>query len=401
MNRLIRFVRGYVCAEVVCADTAAFMTGCARKGMKFWRITRRDEITIKFCVYISDIEKLKKMCTGCGASLSVSQTHSLGIAAKNILRRKAFVASFFVFVSAVVLSSSFIHSVSISGNDKISSGEILAELEKAGFEKGMLRYGIDVKSIQNRLMINYDKLAWIWIDINGTDARVYVKERIPVPPLEDPSDICNCVAARDGVITEIMPRSGRQIVRVGDVVKKGDVLISGVSETLGGDVRYVRADGIVTARTWYERSGVYGHSDTERNLSGNVKKKRFLTIGGRTYPFFSNDKSAFSTYDVETKTKNFSIFSKILLFSFTTETYCEIIEKEIFVDDDAVIKAAVSSQSAEIYEEIKNSDVCVIQKSYTHEKDENGNIIVRTVFECSQGIAEHKPIEKPDLTEEN
>ncbi len=403
MNELIRFVRGYCRAEIVSADTAKFMTACVRGGVRIWKIHRSDEITVRLCCYVSDEEKIKNICAAFGASFTVCEVRSLAQLLEKTCRRKAFAASFAVFAAAVVLSSSFIRDVSVSGNDKISADEIISELGKVGFKKGMLRYGINVKEIQNRLMINYDKLSWIWIDINGTNAQIYVKERIPVPEIENPDDFCNCVALRDGVVTEIMPRVGRQIAHVGDVVKEGDVLISGVSETGTGAVRYVHADGIVTARTWYERSGVYGHSDVERHLTGNVKKKRFLTVGGRTYPFFCNTESAFSTYDMQSETKNFSIFSKISLFSFTTETYCEIIEKEIFVNDDDVIKAAVESQCKDIYDEIarmNDSDISVIQKSYTHEKDENGNITVRTVFECTQSIAGHKPIEKPGTTEE-
>ncbi len=403
MNELIRFMRGYCRAEVVSADTAKFMTTCARGGMRIWKIHRDDEITVKFCCYVSDEEKIKNICAASGASFTVHEFCSLAQLIKRTCRRKAFAASFVIFAAVVFLSSSFVRDVSVSGNDKISSDEILSELAKVGFRQGMLRYGINVKEIQNRLMINYDKLSWIWIDINGTNAQIYVKERIPVPEIENPDDFCNCVALHDGVVTEIMPRVGRQIAHVGDVVKKGDVLIGGVSETGTGVVRYVHADGIVKARTWYERSGVYGHTDTQRHLSGNVKKKRFLTVGGRTYPFFCNNESAFSAYDMQSETKNFSIFSKISLFSFTTETYCEIIEKEVFVNDDDVIKAAVESQCEDIYKEIgemKDADISVIKKSYTHDKDENGNITVRTVFECTQSIAGHKPIEKPETTEE-
>ena len=68
-----------------------------------------------------------------------------------------------------------------------------------------------------------------------------------------------------------------------------------------------------------------------------------------------------------------------------------------------MIKAAVESQCEDIYKEIgemKDADISVIKKSYTHDKDENGNITVRTVFECTQSIAGHKPIEKPETTEE-
>ncbi|NLW06733.1 MAG: hypothetical protein GX039_01940 [Clostridia bacterium] len=76
------------------------------------------------------------------------------------------------------------------------------------------------------------------------------------------------IAAKDGVIKEILVISGEKRVEVGDTVRAGEVLISGlimsqlpepelgqtgVSPSPEVQARLVRARGIVRARVWYEK----------------------------------------------------------------------------------------------------------------------------------------------------
>ena len=168
----------------------------------------------------------------------------------------------------MLISTSFVTDIEVLGNEKLTKQQVIDMLSQTGFRKGMLIYNIDKKLIQQEMIKNFDEFSWIWIDLNGTRANVTIKERVPVPEISDNTDYSNCVASSDGVIVEVMPRYGKQIVFPGDVVKRGDLLISGISETKADDIRYLHADGIVMAKTWYSISGEYNHTRIDRHLTG-------------------------------------------------------------------------------------------------------------------------------------
>lgn len=107
------------------------------------------------------------------------------------------------------------------------------------------------------------------------------------------------VAADDGLITEMITRSGTPVVTVGTTVKKGDVLVNGYVEILNDDGEtaqylYRTADADIIAKVTYSYHDeipmeyVKKSADRRRknNLSGQNSglsdRKSFFFTGGRT-----------------------------------------------------------------------------------------------------------------------
>ena len=246
-------------------------------------------------------------------------------------------------------------------------------------------------------MRDCDKFAWLWIHLDGNKATVSVKERTPIPDMVSAEDYSNCVASRDGVVVGIMPRKGRQIVKIGDVVKKGDLLISGISETKTGEVRYVHADGIVMAKTWYTKNGIYNHTRTDRYLTGKSKKVYYLEIAGNRMPIGKVDID-FDKYDVS-ETKKVCPF---LNLAFTICTYCEIIEENVTIEDDEVVASAKEFLSKQLNDELSQCENIKVEDiSSEWITNSMGNIEVRVTFECTEDIALYQPLDKPEMEEHN
>ncbi|MDN5345237.1 MAG: hypothetical protein PWQ18_1351, partial [Clostridia bacterium] len=108
----------------------------------------------------------------------------------------------------------------------------------------------------------------VGISFHGTRAEVAVVEKA-APPQQEPFDRpASIIAARDGVIKDILVINGEARVKAGDTVRQGEILISGLilppppPEKQPGEAaepprpqpqpRLVRARGIVRARVWYE-----------------------------------------------------------------------------------------------------------------------------------------------------
>ncbi|MBQ7901282.1 MAG: sporulation protein YqfD [Clostridia bacterium] len=393
MKNLYKYIMGYSRIRVVCADTGGFITGCAKAGIHIWNIRRRDDITLALCVYNYQQQDIVEIAERMGAKYNVEYERGLLLRLKIIKSRKFFAVGFLLFLLCVILSSSFVTDISISGNETVSDEQILQLLENAGFKKGVLIYNMDKKEIQQNIIKNFDKLAWIWIDLDGTKANVRVKERTPKPQISDPQNYANCVAEEDGVIIEIMPRYGRQIVHPGDVVKKGDLLISGMSETLTGDIRYIHADGIVMAQTWYTASGEFHHTRCDRYLTGRVKKLYNLNVGNFVLPV-GRSKMDFEKYDVTVDEKKICPF---LNLSFTINTYCEIIEENVTISDREAVDAAVNALEQSLEQQLEGKkDLEIVNRTSEYTVNDKGNVEVKVTFECKEDIAQYKALSKPD-----
>lgn len=160
-----------------------------------------------------------------------------------------------VFLAIILLSCAFFFSsdlvwdVRVSGNERLSDEAVMDALCESGFEIGSSWRTTDKNAVEAELLSNTPDISWISINRRGTVAYVEVIESENVAIEENVSPLySNIVADRDGVIEEISVKSGSAAVKIGDVVKRGDVLISGVVENENGSY-LCRAEGIVRAQS--------------------------------------------------------------------------------------------------------------------------------------------------------
>ncbi len=137
------------------------------------------------------------------------------------------------------------------------------------------------------------ELSWLNINIEGSAARIEVRERIISPDIDADSTPADIVAARDGQIVLLRPFNGTQEQKVGNPVLKGDLLISGIEENKDLTVSFCRASGYVVART--NRSASTAQS-TKLSAQREIKRKTTYVI---IFLFFSiplgrADESAYS-----------------------------------------------------------------------------------------------------------
>ena len=145
------------------------------------------------------------------------------------------------------LSAHFLWSVKITGNESLTPTKIKELLAAEGLEVGSYLPGLRMNEIETRVLIRSDELAWISVHLEGTVAVVQVIEQ-KTPP-ESKTAPANLVAARDGQIEYLELYRGTSVVKTGQAVRAGDLLVSGVrdSQTVGFQV--TRAAGKVMART--------------------------------------------------------------------------------------------------------------------------------------------------------
>ena len=153
-----------------------------------------------------------------------------------------------IILSALIFLSfsSVVWDVRIEGSERLSDEKILLELQEAGLYVGTFIRDLDEKRIAGDVLLSTDQLSFVSINMHGTVACVTVRER-DVTPETEKKPCANLVAAQDAVIESCAVSAGSPRVGVGQVVKKGDILVSGITEGLHGS-RFVRADGEIFGR---------------------------------------------------------------------------------------------------------------------------------------------------------
>ena len=152
-------------------------------------------------------------------------------------------------VALVVLSGLFVWDVQVSGNEELTEGEVIEALRACGFGVGSYLPSLRVREIENRVLMASECIGWLSINTEGTVARVQIIEHIAGERESSSKNPANLVAVSDGQIEYLELYRGNVVVTVGQAVKKGELLVSGLYDSKTGSFRYTRAAGRVMART--------------------------------------------------------------------------------------------------------------------------------------------------------
>ena len=193
-------------------------------------------------------------------------------------KRFGIVLGLIIFFSFLQIMSGYIWIIDVVGNETVKESEIISHCEEIGIKQGIRKSKISPKADAQELLLKNDKLAWGSLNIEGCRLTVNVTEITEKDA--DNSIATNLVATADGIVKHIDVKSGNCLVKVGDVVKKGDVLVSGIIENMS-ETKFVRCRGEIFAETQTEVILKENLTRKETVPNGKLKNKRafeFFTL---------------------------------------------------------------------------------------------------------------------------
>jgi len=387
--RLWNYICGYVIIKVEGHFLEKFINICIRRHFFLWDIKKlgSEEMTLR--ISIRNFKKLRPIAKKTHCRVSIITKRGLPFVIQKYKSRKAFAAGAAVFVAIIYILTSFVWAVEVSGNEKVDTELILERLAVYGVKPGVLKYRIDTEKVANSMMMDVAELSWIGVELRGTKIKVEVAERSEPPELVPKDMPCDIVAAKDGVIDSIIAKIGDRVVKEGDTVKKGQVLISGTvklgREGLNSSTRQVHAIGSVMARTWYEANCEVKTTLIEKERTGKKTDNYTLVLFNKEFRLFPR-KVTYQNYDREMIKKQLSIGDNFVFpFQITIDRFYEnsIIEREISLDEAKRIASykAYNEAIKNIPEEAKleNTYISFIEK-------EDGTFVANVIIECIEEI---------------
>ena len=229
MTEWIKRLQGYVKIRVWGFAPQRFINLCSNKGVLLWNIEKQDDI-YTMCISLKAFYQLRPIARKTKVRVVISERCGLPFLVPGMLRRKAFLAGFFLTVAFWILSSFFVWDIRVSGNLQVTEDVFFKFLEQEGVHTGMWKSKLDIGKLEKQIRRNFPQVTWTSGRLDGVRLLIELKENdmpIPEETAADPETGRDLVAQYDGVITEMIVRSGVPKVTIGSEVAKGDVLVEG------------------------------------------------------------------------------------------------------------------------------------------------------------------------------
>ena len=239
---------GLVRAEITSAVPVQLLTYINENNISLSHIKQVDDLTVSCTVARSDLKRLKEIVHRRGGTVRLKEREGVFWALAQLRKRPVLVIGCFTLLLLSLYLPTRIFFVRVEGNRNVSSFQIAEEAEHCGIQFGASRRSVRSEKVKNSLLGAIPELQWAGVNTYGCVAVISVKERTQAEVKEQETGISSVVADRDGVVTECTVIAGNPLCKVGQAVKKGQVLISGYTDC-GLSIRAGRAQGEVYAKT--------------------------------------------------------------------------------------------------------------------------------------------------------
>lgn len=299
-------------------------------------------------------------------------------------KRKVFLVALLIIVAIIFTLSNFVWNIEIRGNEKVSKEELITLLEENGLKIGVFKPKVDSKKVIQAIRLQRNDLAWVGIEMVGTNAIVKIVESDPKPDIINEEEYCNIVSNKVGIITKITAQNGTSLVKEGDIVKNGDVLIGGWLEGKYTGTRYVHAKGEIQAKVWYSKKGKMDLKIEKNEPTGQEEKAYGMSLNNfqinlpKSVPKFEN-------YDTIVKKEKLKIFSNFYFpMEFQTTTYVETKKEIIQYSKEEAKQRLTNKLQEELQQEIEHKENIV--NTQINYKDKSTYVEVEVIYEVLENI---------------
>ena len=387
---LFNYIIGYIRISIEGYYIERFINICRNNKIVIWNLKRDKNVKLELNIGIRDIRKLKKIIKQTKCKMKILRKRGLPFLFNKYKKRKIFFAFLLLIIMLLAISSNFIWNIEILVENNEEVENIYQDVIDSGLSIGKLKFQINTKEIINRIRLNRNDIAWMGIDLKGTNAIVKVVKATSKPEIIDESDYCNIVSDKQGVITKINAQNGTIAVKVGDTVNIGTPLINGWMEGKYTGIRYVHAKGEIEAKVWHTKSKKIPYNTTERKETSKIENKYKIKINNFEINL-SKRLSKFEIYDTIDTEKKFKIFSDFYLpISLIKTTNKEMKEEQKTYTIDEAKNIGIQELQEELDNEIDNKEKIVNKIINTYEKEDG--IEVYVTYEVLENIGTNEKI---------
>ena len=349
---------------------------------------RKSGYTMRGTVQAAEYRSLCKIARRLGLKMRIEKKHGIYFTLKRHRDKIGFATGAIFAAAAVLFLNLFVWEINISGNKAVSSEEIMATLANSGLKTGTLRTAHDARKIEWNIMNDNKEIAWATVNIQGCCVNVVVSEtRREAEMKYDDDKPVNIIAAKYGVIRKMDVFDGQGVVKVGDAVMKGDLLVSAAFEDRHGKLTLKHSRARVMAETDYEITVEFPLEQVIETTGGVKKSVKGIEIMGLSIPLGSSRGCEELPAEKE---------EKELYFLWVRLPIKELCTKYFAVKQNTITYTAEQAkggafQLLEQRETEEMNEMEIISRT-VQEKIADGKYIITATYDCIMNIAQEQDI---------
>ena len=309
-----------------CLNMPRHLKKLAGAKVSVFNLKRIDNKTVSFFAFARDDKKIKNEFKN--AHMLKEENKTGLVCFFDFLKRNlAIIISFMMCFSCFPVLNFFVWNISVYAFDENVLSSVQSFLVENNVRVGKAKSNYKTNEIKALILERFADIAFVDVEVKGETLLINVREK-----LYSQTEKINCqpiIAQFDGIVEAVSVESGTALVKEGDVVRAGDILVEAYVRR--GE-KFIPCE--VKAEIKVRNFGLFEEEFCEKNTvfvrSGRKVTKNYFTFF-KDFDKIKLEKSDFQNFDVQVVCQDDKVFP-IIPLKLTSATFYELEEKESFTD---------------------------------------------------------------------
>ena len=368
-----------------------FLNLCRNAGIILSDIKYREGKILAF-ISSRDIFKIKEFTHITSTRVRIVRKNGKLFSMLKYRNRLFFLLGILLAIGIIFAFSGRLWKINIVGNSYYSKETINRFLTDNNIKIGMDKKKISCFQLENNLRHDFDRISFVSVGVINSTLEIEIDElnEIEIKQKDVERDI---VASVDGTVHSIITRSGTPIVKEGDNVKKGDVLVMSKVDSVNESEelfnrRYVMADADIYIDTSMDYEDEIDRKYNKKIYTGNIEVKKILKINDRYV--LPDRECKFELYDSFTEK-----FDKEGNTEYKIVTYKEyVLEETKYTDEE--MKSILEQRMSDYIKKIEENGVQILSDSVTINCDEKKSEVSGVIYIRTSEMNYMPPVKKDE-----
>lgn len=373
-----RFLFGYISIKICGENCEKLINKAAANGINIWNLKYKNGVLLGN-ISIQNFCKLREIKRNTKCKISILKKYGVVFYLKKYKNRVGFIFGGFLFFLILFFLSNYVWVINVEGNKNIKYNEIVESCKKIGIYEGMLKNKINNKYSAQRLQLSQKGIAWCSFNLEGSVLTINISETKQTNK-EERQTPTNLKSKIEGKIKKIDVTSGDVKVKIDDIVSKGDILVSGISETSNSTL-FIHSQGQIIAETKRTFSASGKYNQIKNQETGETINRYTIDFFNIKLPCFLGNINEAHNYKCEIK--NLTLFNKKIPIKIACEKYKITTKNKIVYDAETLEEILYKDIKKQIQ---KNDFIKIKEIDRKVEKFEDG-IELKITYICEENIA--------------
>lgn len=208
------------------SETERFFNMASFHGLILYQV-RRTLDGMEASVKAKDMGKLCSLRGKTGVSIHILEKRGPYFLWKKTRKRRVGLVCGVLSFAALYIMSLFVWDIDFAGNVRYTDSYLFSFVKKEGFYPGMRISDVVCDTLEKRLRNEFDDITWVSARLEGTRLVVEIEENNTAAVKVQEEEPCSIRASKSGTVMKMVTRRGTPLVKKGDEVTAGDILVSG------------------------------------------------------------------------------------------------------------------------------------------------------------------------------